>query len=93
MRQHAERTAINMPLQGTCADILKKSLLSIDDWIQKSDLDVLLILQVHDELVLQTHESILDQVSTIVSETMRETALPIHVPVNIGIGENWEQAH
>jgi len=93
LRQHAERTAINMPLQGTCADILKKSLLSIDDWIQKSDLDVLLILQVHDELVLQTHESILDQVSTIVSETMRETALPIHVPVNIGIGENWEQAH
>ncbi len=92
-RQHAERTAINMPLQGTCADILKKSLLSIDDWIQKSDLDVLLILQVHDELVLQTHESILDQVSTIVSEAMKEAALPIHVPVNIGIGENWEEAH
>jgi DNA polymerase-1 len=92
-QQHAERTAINMPLQGTCADILKKSLLSLDDWIQNSGLDVQLILQVHDELVLQTSETILDKVSSVVSETMKEAALPIDVPVNIGIGENWERAH
>jgi DNA polymerase-1 len=88
-RQHAERTAINMPLQGTCADFLKKSLLSIDYWIQKSGLDVQLILQVHDELVLQTNDAILDEVSAVISETMKEAALPIDVPVNIGIGENW----
>jgi len=92
-QQHAERTAINMPLQGTCADILKKSLLSLDDWIKNSGLDVQLILQVHDELVLQTSETLLDKVSSVVSETMREAALPIDVPVNIGIGENWERAH
>jgi DNA polymerase-1 len=88
-RQHAERTAINMPLQGTCADFLKKSLLSIDYWIQKSGLDVQLILQVHDELVLQTNDAILDEVSAVISKTMKEAALPINVPVNIGIGENW----
>jgi DNA polymerase-1 len=93
IQQHAERTAINMPLQGTCADILKKSLLSLDDWIQNSGLDVQLILQVHDELVLQTSETILDKVSSVVSETMKEAALPIDVPVNIGIGDNWERAH
>jgi DNA polymerase-1 len=92
-QQHAERTAINMPLQGSCADILKKSLLSLDDWIQNSGLDVQLILQVHDELVLQTSDSLLDKVSSVVSDTMREAALPIDVPVNIGIGENWERAH
>ncbi|MCK5523059.1 MAG: DNA polymerase I [Thiomargarita sp.] len=92
-RQHAERTAINMPLQGTCADFLKKSLLSIDHWIQKSGLDVQLILQVHDELVLETNDAILDEVSAVISETMKEATLPINVPVNIGIGKNWEQAH
>jgi DNA polymerase-1 len=92
-RQHAERTAINMPLQGTCADFLKKSLLSIDHWIQKSGLDVQLILQVHDELVLETNDAILDEVSAVISEIMKEATLPINVPVNIGIGKNWEQAH
>lgn len=92
-RQHAERTAINMPLQGSCADILKKSLLSIDKWIQNSGLDVQLILQIHDELVLQTSESILDKVGTVVSELMIEAAQPIDVLVNVGIGNNWEQAH
>ncbi len=90
-RKHAERTAINMPLQGTCADILKKSLLLIDNQIR--DLDVKLILQVHDELVLETNESILEKVSSIVSEIMRKVALPIDVPVNIGIGKNWDMAH
>lgn len=90
-RKHAERTAINMPLQGTSADILKKSLLAIDHQIQ--DLDAKLILQVHDELVLETHESIIDKVSQILSDTMCAVALPIDVPVNIGIGDNWEMAH
>ncbi len=92
-RQHAERTAINMPLQGTCADILKKSLLLIDNWIQNSGLDVKIILQVHDELVLETKASILDEVSQKVTELMTESALPIEVPVNIGIGNNWDEAH
>ncbi len=90
-RQHAERTAINMPLQGTCADILKKSLLLINQRIR--GLDVQLILQVHDELVLETHESIVDQISTVVSEAMAEAAEPIDVPVNIGVGDNWDEAH
>ncbi|TGO03498.1 DNA polymerase I [Candidatus Thiomargarita nelsonii] len=92
-QQHAERTAINMPLQGTCADILKKSLLLIDNWIQSSGLDVKIILQVHDELVLETKASILEEVSQKVSELMKESALPIEVPVNIGIGNNWDEAH
>jgi len=92
-RQHAERTAINMPLQGTCADILKKSLLLIDNWIQNSGLDVRMILQVHDELVLETKASILDEVGSKVGELMKEAALPIDVPVNIGIGNNWDEAH
>jgi len=92
-RQHAERTAINMPLQGTCADILKKSLLLIDNWIQSSGLDVKIILQVHDELVLETKASILEEVGRKVGELMKESALPIDVPVNIGIGNNWDEAH
>jgi len=60
---------------------------------QNSGLDVQLILQVHDELVLQTSDMILDKVSSVVNESMKEAALPIEVPVNIGIGENWEKAH
>ena len=92
-RQHSERTAINMPLQGSCADMLKRALLKIDAWIQKKSVPAKIILQVHDELVLEVAESQLDQVQKFVSEIMQEAALPVEVPVNIGIGDNWEQAH
>ena len=89
-----ERAAINMPIQGTAADILKQSLIDLDARLKASDFDAAMILQVHDELVLEAREEQLEGVKALVVETM-ELALPdrepLRVPlrVNASFGENW----
>ena len=93
-RQAAERTAINAPMQGTAADIIKRAMIEVDAWLAASDLDTRITMQVHDELVLEVPEGRLDEVSAGVTERMSSAAeLSIPLVVDIGIGDNWEAAH
>lgn len=93
-RQHAERTAINAPMQGTAADLIKKAMIAVDAAITKSHPDARMIMQVHDELVVEVPEksakSVQKAVTTIMSE-IAELAVPLEV--DSGIGANWAQAH
>jgi DNA polymerase-1 len=93
-RQAAERTAINAPMQGTAADIIKRAMISVDSWLQNSDLESRMIMQVHDELVLEVPESELDAVKQGLVERM-ESAAELLVPlvVDVGVGDNWDEAH
>ena len=94
MRQAAERTAINAPMQGSAADIIKRAMVSVDDWLRDSKLDALMIMQVHDELVFEVAEGDTDELIREVSRLM-EAAGELDVPlvVDPGVGDNWEQAH
>ena len=93
-RQAAERAAINAPMQGTAADIIKKAMIKVHDWLETTDFDAKMIMQVHDELVFEVAE---DQVNDLVREVKvrMESAAELKVPliVDAGIGENWEEAH
>ena len=93
-RQAAERTAINAPMQGTAADIIKRAMVSVDNWLARADYDVRMIMQVHDELVFEVRE---DQVDDFVGEVKQQMtgAADLDVPllVEAGVGDNWEQAH
>ncbi len=94
-RAAAERTAINAPMQGTAADIIKLAMISVDEWLQKeSGVDAKMIMQVHDELVLEVAEGQVDLVAEKLAELMSE-AMTLDVPllVEAGIGDNWEEAH
>ena len=93
-RQAAERTAINAPMQGTAADIIKKAMVSVDSWLLESGLQSRIIMQVHDELVLEVPDSELEQVKQALVERM-EAAANLRVPllVDVGVGDNWDQAH
>ena len=93
-RQAAERTAINAPMQGTAADIIKRAMIEVDAWLAASELDTRITMQVHDELVLEVPEGRLDEVSAGVTERMSGAAeLSIPLIVDIGVGDNWEAAH
>ena len=93
-RQAAERTAINAPMQGTAADIIKRAMIEVDAWLAASELDTRITMQVHDELVLEVPEGRLDEVSAGVTERMSGAAeLSIPLLVDIGVGDNWEAAH
>ena len=93
-RQAAERTAINAPMQGTAADIIKLAMISVDDWLQNTDLRSVMIMQVHDELVLEVPEDELQVVSEGLMQRM-ESAATLKVPllVDVGVGNNWDEAH
>ncbi|NOI15958.1 DNA polymerase I [Vibrio hepatarius] len=94
-RKAAERAAINAPMQGTAADIIKKAMLLVDEWIQKEgDGRVKLLMQVHDELVFEVQESSLAEIESKVQELM-ESAAQLEVPLvaEAGHGDNWDQAH
>jgi DNA polymerase-1 len=92
-RQAAERTAINAPMQGTAADIIKRAMIAVDDWLGDRA-DALLVMQVHDELVLEVAEDVLDEVREGVCARM-EAAAALDVPllVEAGVGANWDEAH
>jgi DNA polymerase-1 len=93
-RQAAERTAINAPMQGTAADIIKLAMIHVDDWLTSAELQSRMIMQVHDELVLEVPESELEIVSHGLIEKM-EHAVELLVPlvVDVGVGNNWDEAH
>ncbi|GKW12807.1 DNA polymerase I [Pectobacterium carotovorum subsp. carotovorum] len=93
-RKGAERAAINAPMQGTAADIIKKAMIAIDDWLQKDAPKVKMIMQVHDELVFEIHDSVIEEsISKI--KVLMEGCMQLNVPlqVDIGTGMNWDQAH
>jgi DNA polymerase-1 len=93
-RRAAERAAINAPMQGTAADIIKLSMLAIDNWLCEEKLETRIILQVHDELVFEIPSAELEQVSGMVPELMCEVArLKVPLRVDLGTGQNWADAH
>ncbi len=93
-RSYAERNAINYPIQGSAADIIKVAMVNIDRRLREEKLQARMLLQVHDELVFEVPKAELDQVRELVRIEM-ETAVPLDLPlkVDIGDGENWAQAH
>lgn len=93
-RQAAERTAINAPMQGTAADIIKQAMIDIDLWLSKSDYDASITMQVHDELVFEVKESQVDQFKSDIKEMMSNAAsLDVPLLVEAESGDNWDQAH
>lgn len=93
-RQAAERTAINAPMQGTAADIIKLAMIDVDNWLGSHKLNSRIIMQVHDELVLEVPEQELDTVTVGVRQCMQSAAsLSVPLVVDVGVGENWDQAH
>ncbi len=92
--QAAERTAINAPMQGTAADIIKKAMLRVDGWLQQSGVDARTIMQVHDELVLEVAADAVAEVRETLCELMSEAAeLAVPLLVEAGVGKNWDEAH
>ena len=92
--QAAERTAINAPMQGTAADIIKKAMLSVDDWLQAGNADARMIMQVHDELVFEVAAGEVDGFSEEICRLMSGAAeLAIPLLVEAGSGDNWDEAH
>jgi len=93
-RQYAERSAINAPMQGTAADIIKKAMIDLERRLVEESIDAKIIMQVHDELVLEVKDNSVDAVSEIVTEAMGKAAdLDVALKVDLGVGENWDQAH
>jgi DNA polymerase-1 len=93
-RQYAERTAINAPMQGTAADIIKRAMITVDGWIQSIRPAVTMIMQVHDELVFEVDQGAVDKTIPEIREHMSNAAeLSVPLVVDVGIGDNWEQAH
>ncbi len=94
LRKGAERTAINAPMQGTAADIIKRAMVNVDNWLSESGLDARVILQVHDELVLEVREDLVELVKDEIRQHMSKAAkLDVPLLVEAGIGANWDEAH
>ena len=93
-RQYAERSAINAPMQGTAADIIKRAMLKVQNWLDTESVDAKIIMQVHDELVLEVATPQLEEVKTHL-ETLMSAAAELKVPlkVDVGFGINWDEAH
>ncbi|WP_421282054.1 DNA polymerase I [Aeromonas taiwanensis] len=95
LRKAAERAAINAPMQGTAADIIKRAMINVDGWIRGiKDESIRMLMQVHDELVFEIREEKLEEYIAIIKEKMSDAA-ELHVPlvVEVGTGDNWDQAH
>lgn len=93
-RQYAERAAINAPMQGTAADIIKIAMINTDSWLVDSNSDARIIMQVHDELVFEINDSVLDATIQGIRQAMESAAeLAVPLTVDIGTGDNWDQAH
>ena len=93
-RQYAERTAINAPMQGTAADIIKRAMIVVDDWIESAGLDIKLIMQVHDELVFEIRDEQIEAAKIEINQLMTEVAeLKVPLVVDMGTGSNWDEAH
>jgi DNA polymerase-1 len=93
-RQYAERSAINAPMQGTAADIIKKAMITVHDWLKTDEPGARMIMQVHDELVFEVEEDKVDAVRERVIELMCGAAeLSVALQVDVGVGSNWDEAH
>ena len=94
MRQYAERSAINAPMQGTAADIIKRAMIAVDAWCQREEAPARLIMQVHDELVLEVRADAAESVASTIRERMTSAGeLRVPLRVDIGTGANWDEAH
>ena len=94
LRKGAERMAINAPMQGTAADIIKRAMVAVNGWLDTSGLDARVILQVHDELVLEVREDLVEQISKDIRVHMSGAAdLDVPLLVEVGVGSNWDEAH
>jgi len=93
-RQYAERTAINAPMQGTAADIIKRAMIAMDTWLYTEKADAKMIMQVHDELVFEIEISKITAYSAKIEQLMCD-AMTLNIPlvVDIGVGDNWDEAH
>ena len=94
LQQHALRTAINAPMQGSSADIIKKAMLDVQAWIDEQDNGVQMLMQVHDELVFEMPISKAQEYAE-VARSMMENAAQLDIPlmVDVGIADNWQEAH
>ena len=94
LRQAAERAAINAPMQGTAADIIKRAMIAVEAALARQHADARLIMQGHDELVLEVKADQVDAVTALLREQM-ESAAQLSVPllVEVGVGKNWDEAH
>ena len=93
-RQYAERSAINAPIQGTAADIIKRAMITVHDWLQDKDHGARMIMQVHDELVFEVAKKDVKAVSAKISELMNGAAeLKVPLQVDVGVGADWDEAH
>jgi DNA polymerase-1 len=93
-RQYAERTAINAPMQGTAADIIKRAMIDVDAWVQKQGDKVRMIMQVHDELVFEVREEFVEEAEKKIKQLMADAAeLRVPLIADAGIGDNWDEAH
>ncbi len=94
MRQYAERTAINAPMQGSAADIIKRAMISVQRWLDEADRGARMVMQVHDELVFEVKEKSLAELKEKVPALMSGAAeLKVPLVVDMGVGANWEEAH
>jgi DNA polymerase-1 len=93
-REYAERAAINAPMQGTAADIIKRAMLMVDDWLEREGDGIKMIMQVHDELVFEVPENRIEIATLQITHAMMTAAeLAVPLEVGIGIGSNWDEAH
>ena len=94
-RQYAERTAINAPMQGTAADLIKRAMITIDDWLQGADAPpARMVLQVHDELVFEVaDEAVAAFKGPLVERMAAAGELAVPLEVEVGVGDNWGEAH
>jgi DNA polymerase I len=94
LRQYAERSAINAPMQGTAADIIKRAMIAVDAWLQSSRAPARLIMQVHDELVLEVaDDSVEEFVGHLRTHMIHAADLRVPLQVDVGVGRNWDEAH
>jgi DNA polymerase-1 len=94
LRQYAERSAINAPMQGTAADIIKRAMIQVDAWLRTSKAKARLIMQVHDELVLEVpDEAVTTLVQQIRDHMAHAAQLKVPLKVEVGVGRNWDEAH
>ena len=93
-RQYAERTAINAPMQGTAADIIKNAMIDIDEWLNKTNFNANMLMQVHDELVFEVHTKKLKEfINEVENRMTKNNCLSVPLEIDIGYGNNWDEAH
>lgn len=93
-RQYAERTAINAPMQGSAADIIKRAMITIDQWLYDADNPITMIMQVHDELVFEVEEGFIEEARrNIIARMVSAAVLTVPLEVDANTGQNWDEAH